>query len=75
MCDRVPVLSIVGPVVSLSVLLSVGSVVSVVVWPVVVWPAVVVVAISCHVAEPSTDEASQVILLSSWPSLLNASRV
>ena len=72
---------VVGPLVSLSVLLSVWSVVPVVVWPVVVWPvvvwpAVVVVAISCHVAKPSADEASEVVLLSSWPtSLLGASRV
>ena len=58
---------VVGPMVSLSALLSVISVV-----PVVVWPVVVVVAVSCHVAKLSADEACYVVLMS-WPSSLDAS--
>ena len=72
MCDVVVVS--VGPAVSLSAVrvLSVGSVVPVV-WS-VVRPVVVVVAISCHVSDPSTDKTPQV-LSSPLPSSLGTSLV
>ena len=90
MCDRrvvVVVSVVVGSEISLTAVLSVGSVVPVVVWPAPpVWPVVVcpvvgpvvvvVVAISCYVSEPATDIASQVLPLALPSSLVyEASRV